>query len=144
MMFIDVNKHILKKNYSGELKFEYAPPARLITVPLTSFEGNAEVFVEYWILEDDSVEVKGSVEFVVSGSCSRCLRPARKAIKEEISAYFVPSDGKKVDYDDYIYEKGVVNLTACIDDAIMCGMPYALICGEDCPGIDYNLAEGNK
>lgn len=143
-MVIDVNKHILTKTYSGSLDFVYAPPERLITVPFTSFEGKAKVSLEYWILEDDSVEVKGKVEYVISGSCSRCLRPARKAVSEEISAYFVPLGGKKVDYDDYVYERGIVDLTSCVDDAIMCGMPFSLICGDDCPGIDYNLADLNK
>lgn len=136
-MIIDVNKHIFQKQYSGRLSFDYAPPERLLTVPLTSFEGKAKVDIEYWLLEDDSVEVSGSVKYILTGSCSRCLSPARKEIEQEISAYFVPVGGKRVSDDDYAYKNGAIDLTECINDAIMFGMPYSLLCSEDCEGIKY-------
>jgi len=136
-MFIDVKKHISQKIYSGRLSFEYVPPERLLTVPLTSFEGNAKVDIEYWLLEDDSVEVSGSVKYTITGSCSRCLSPARKTIEQEISAYFVPNGGKKGSDEDYVYKNGTIDLTECINDAIMFGMPYSLLCSEDCAGIKY-------
>lgn len=137
-MIIDVNKHIRQKTYSGKLAFSYNPPERLITVPLTSFSGAAEVDIEYWLLEDDSVEAKGSVKFTLRGSCSRCLRPAEKDVTGEISAYFVPEGGNKAEFDDYEYKKGVIDLTECVNDAIMGAMPYSLLCSEDCKGIEYS------
>lgn len=137
-MIIDVNKHIRQKTYSGKLSFSYNPPERLITVPLTSFDGAAQVDIEYWLLEDDSVEVKGYVKYVLKGSCSRCLGPAKKDVTEEISAYFVPKGGQKTEFDDYEYEKGAIDLTECVNDAIMGAMPYSLLCSEDCKGIEYS------
>lgn len=137
-MIIDVNKHIRQKIYSGKLSFMYNPPERLLTIPLTSFGGAAKVDIEYWLLEDDSVEVKGNVEYEIKGSCSRCLNPARRDVTGEISAYFVPEGGDKTEYDDYEYSKGVIDLTECVNDAIMSAMPYSLLCKEDCEGIEYN------
>jgi len=136
-MIIDVNKHISRKIYSGKLSFSYTPPSRLITVPLTDFESDAEVNVEYWLLDDDSVEVKGKVSYVISGSCSRCLNPARKQITAELSAYFIPEEGRRIDYDDYLYSKGIIDLTECVNDAIMGAMPFSLLCDEGCKGIEY-------
>lgn len=140
-MIIDVNKHIRQKTYSGKLSFLYNPPDRLLTIPLTTFKGGAEINVEYWLLEDDSVEVKGSVKFTLKGSCSRCLSPAEKEITGEIAAYFVPQGGQKTEYDDYEYGKGVIDLTECINDAIMSATPYSLLCREDCKGIEYNKTD---
>lgn len=137
MMIIDVTKHILQKKYSDSVSFEYAPPARLLTVPLTDFEGPARANLEYWLLEDDSVEVKGFVEYTLVGSCSRCLSPARKVIRQEISVYFVPSEEKRVGDDDYVYAGGTIDLRECVDDAIILGMPYSLLCSENCAGIEY-------
>lgn len=137
MMIIDIRKLISQSKYSGECHFSYDPPARLDSVPLTEFSGEARIDVSFWILEDDSVEIKGKVTYSLKGKCSRCLKDTASEFEGEINAYFVPEGKKKYDEDDYTYKNEVVDLTECVDDTIIFSMPYVLLCDESCSGIAY-------
>ncbi len=136
MMLIEVRKLNMQKKYSGECEFSYSAPQELVLVPLATFAGDVQVKISYWILEDDSVEVKGSVAYALQGKCSRCLNETSASFRGEIDAYFIPQGGKGEE-EDYTYQKGVVDLTACVNDAIMLSMPYVLLCREDCEGIAW-------
>ena len=126
-MIIDVRKLNATKRYSGELNFEYNAPEELIDIPFVSFLGPVQISAEYFLLEDDSLELKGKVSFVLTGKCSKCLKETSATVEGEIDAYF--EDRK--DAEDYSYSGGVIDLKRAVDDAILSAMPRVLSCGED-------------
>lgn len=135
-MIIDIKKHIAQQKFSGALEIDYEANQDLISIPYVEYEKPCKVKLEYWILEDNSVEVKGTVTCFLSGSCSRCLKQTSTSFTERIDAYFVPR-GKKVDEEDFEYDGNEVDFSSCIDDAILFGMPFVILCDENCEGIAY-------
>lgn len=133
MMIIDVRKLNAGKKYSGQLDFEYTAPEYLIDIPFVSFSSPVKVEAEYFLLEDDSLEVKGKISYGIEGQCSRCLEYASERVEGELDAYFQPFEGGE----DYSYSGGVIDLTDAINDAVMAAMPRALSCGKTCRGIRY-------
>ena len=114
--------------------FGYEAPSELIDIPFVSFGGPVDVRLHYEILEDDSVEVMGTVSFVLKGKCSRCLKDAQQTFSGEVDAYFVPDGGES---DDYRYTGGKIDLSDCLNDAIMLALPSRLVCGDDCVGSEW-------
>lgn len=135
-MVIDVRKKISEGRYSETLNFEFAADEKLLSIPYAKFFSPAKVELTYWILEDDSLEVQGKVSYCLEGLCSRCLKETKTSVQEEFKAYFVPA-GKRVDEDDYEYERDRVDFSPCIEDTILFSMPFSLSCGENCEGISY-------
>lgn len=132
-MIIDVKKLNAGKQYSGKLNFEYSAPENLIDIPYVNFSSPVRIEAEYFLLEDDSLELKGKLSYGLSGQCSRCLQDATEQVEGEIDAYFQPFEGGE----DYSYSGGVIDLTNALNDAVMASMPRVLSCGKDCPGIRY-------
>lgn len=136
MKIINVKKLISQKIYSGEETFDYDAPKDLISIPYVDYDGVCKVSISYWILEDDSVEVKGKVSVSLKGQCSRCLKMTTGSFTEEICCYYAP-EGKKFEEEDYSYANGELDFEECVKDAIMLGMPFALLCKNDCEEIPY-------
>ena len=134
MLTIDVRKLNSRKEYAGDLNFGYDAPQELIDIPYVEFGGPVQVSLHFDILEDDSVEVKGTVAFVLKGKCSRCLKDAQQAFSGEIDAYFVPDGGES---EDYRYSGGKIDLSDCLNDAIMLALPSRLVCGDGCVGSEW-------
>ena len=134
MMVIDIRKLNAQKKYSGNMEFEYSAPETLIEIPFVKFVGPVKVAFEYDLYEDDSFEIRGTVRYVLTGQCSRCLKDAITAVEGELDAYFQPVK----DCEDYSYSNGIVDLTRAVDDAIMASMPFSISCGDDCEEISYN------
>ncbi|MBQ8284287.1 MAG: DUF177 domain-containing protein [Clostridia bacterium] len=134
MMIIDIRKLNAQKRYSGQMEFEYSAPEHLIEIPYVKFASPVKISFEYDLYEDDSLEIRGTVEYRLEGQCSRCLKDAAVNVVGELDAYFQPIK----DYEDYGYTNGVVNLTKAVEDAIMASMPFTLSCGEDCEGIRFS------
>ena len=88
----------------------------------------------YDLLEDDSLELKGEISFVLEGKCSRCLMETSQRIEGELDAYFEP----RKDSEDYSYSNGRIDLKEALEDAVMAAMPYVVLCKEDCKGIQYS------
>ena len=133
MMVIDVRKLNAQKKYVGHMEFEYFAPQDLIDIPSVTFKSPVKVEFDYEIFEDDSVEVKGSVSYILSGLCSRCLKEAEENVKGELDAYFEP----RKDAEDYSYFGGVIDLTQAVNEAIMASLPYLLSCAEGCEALTY-------
>ena len=133
MMVIDVRKLNAQKKYSGRMEFEYSAPQELIGIPYVNFVAPVKISFDYELFEDDSLEIRGNVAFVLEGQCSRCLQSARNEVTGEIEAYFQPCKNGE----DYAYSNGIVDLKRAVDDAIMACMPYTLSCGDDCKGLTY-------
>ena len=132
-MTLDIRKLNAQKKYSGELEFEYSAPETLLEIPFVKFSAPVKICFFYDILEDDSVEIRGSVFYRLQGQCSRCLQETQMDVEGELDAYFQPTK----DAEDYSYSNGIVDITRAVDDAIMASMPFILSCGEHCKGIEY-------
>ncbi len=134
MMVIDIRKLNAQKKYSGELVFDYDAPELLIDIPFVKFATPVKVEAFYDLLEDDSLELKGKISFVLEGKCSRCLMETSQRIEGELDAYFEP----RKDSEDYSYSNGRIDLKEALEDAVMAAMPYVVLCKEDCKGIQYS------
>ena len=133
MMTIDIRKLNAKKEYFGHMEFFYEPPKELLEIPFANFDGAVKVAFDYELYEDDSIEIKGTVNYRIIGQCSRCLKYAMMQVEGELDAFFEP----KKDAEDYSYSNGIVDLKKAVDEAIMASMPFVLSCGEDCESIGY-------
>ncbi len=133
MMVIDIRKLNAQKKYSGDMEFSYSAPESLIEIPFVQFDGSVKVAFAYELLEDDSLEIQGTVTYRLVGKCSRCLNDAVEDVVGELHAYF---ENRK-DYEDYGYTNGTVYLENAVEDAIMASMPFTLSCGEECKGLSW-------
>ena len=134
MMVIDIRKLNAQKKYSGELVFDYEAPESLIDIPFVKFAKPVKVEAFYDLLEDDSLELRGKISFLLEGKCSKCLSDASVWVEGELDAYFEP----RKDCEDYSYTNGRIDLREAIEDAVMSAMPYVVLCKEDCEGIQYS------
>ena len=134
MMIIDIRKLNAQKKYSGTFEFEYSAPEYLIEIPYVKFASPVKIVFDYELYEDDSLEAKGKISYLLEGQCSRCLKETRMSIEGEFDAYFEP----RKDYEDYGYTNGVIDLKKAIEDAIVFSMPFGLSCGENCEELSYN------
>lgn len=134
---IDVRRWNAEKNYSGTLVFDFEGDPALIDIPYVAFASPVHAELVCNILEDDSVEVKGTVSFVLKGACSRCLKETSASVKEEAEGYFVPR-GAKAEDEDYRYENGVIDLREFLRDAVLFSMPARLVCKDGCVAPEYN------
>ena len=133
-MLIDIRKLNAQKKYEGRMEFEYSAPETFIEIPFVKFAAPVKIVFDYELYEDNSLEIRGSVSYVLEGQCSRCLKETKMQVEGELDAYF---ENRK-DYEDYGYTNGFVNIAQAVEDAIMASMPYVLSCGEDCETISYN------
>ena len=133
-MLIDIRKLNAQKKYEGRMEFAYSAPETFIEIPFVKFAAPVKIVFDYELYEDNSLEIRGTVSYVLEGQCSRCLKETKMQVEGELDAYF---ENRK-DYEDYGYTNGVVNITQAVEDAIMASMPYVLSCGEDCETISYN------
>ncbi len=134
-MTIDVRKLNVQKKYAGELSFEFEPDDNLLDIPLVAFSKPVKADLHYEILEDDSVEITGTVTFTLKGACSRCLKDAEQTFTGEVDGYFVPNGGES---EDYRYTNGIINLHDCLNDAVMLALPGRIVCGEACVPLEWN------
>lgn len=133
-MIIDVQKLNWARKYSGELHFTLQADQNLVTIPMVKIASEVAVDGNYEIFDDDSVEVKGTVRYLLQGACSRCLKPAEKWVEAEWNACFVKGES---DGETYSYQKNIVNLDESVNDTVMLSMPHVLLCEETCEGISY-------
>ena len=134
MMIIDIRKLNVQKKYVGELVFECELDEKLIEIPFVRFASPIKVQANYELFEDDSLELRGTVGFELSGKCSRCLKESSMRVEGELDAYFEP----RKDAEDYSYSGGKIDLKEAVEDAVMACMPYLLLCDENCEGIRYS------
>ena len=132
-MIIDIRKLNAQKQYAGEMEFAYSAPETLIAIPFVRFASPVRVSFHYELYEDDSLEIRGTVAYRLEGQCSRCLQSAAMEIQGELDAYFEA----RLDFEDYGYTNGKVDVTQAVEDAIMLSMPFSLSCGEACKEISY-------
>ena len=133
-MVIDIRKLNAQKKYTGEMQFDYSASDTLIDIPFVNFSTPVTVKFSYELYEDDSLEIKGTVSYTLTGQCSRCLQTATQKIVGDLDALFEPIAGGE----DYSYKNGVIDLKQAVDEAIMASLPFILSCGNDCVGLTYS------
>ena len=133
-MLIDIRKLNAQKKYEGHMEFEYSAPETFIEIPFVKFAAPIKIEFDYELYEDNSLDIRGSISYLLEGQCSRCLKETKMQVEGELNAYF---ENRK-DYEDYGYTTGIVNITQAVEDAIMASMPFTLSCGDDCEPISYN------
>lgn len=134
-MIIDVRKQNLRREYTGELNFTVNTPQENVTLPYCEIASETQVTGTFQIFEDDSVQITGKARYLLRGACSRCLKATEKWVEVEWNPLFVKGES---DGENYAYEHGVIELDQSVNDAVMLGMPYALLCDENCEGIEYD------
>ena len=130
-MELEVKRLIAHGKYAGSFSFDYVSPENLCIVPLCRI-GDVKVEGEYEIFDDDCVEIKLTVKYLLTGQCSYCLNEAKKDISYLTEVLFVPEK----DDENYYYDGNKINLKTAVDDAILMSQPHVLLCKEDCKGID--------
>ena len=140
-MILDVQKLNWARKYSGELHFSLQPNDELVSIPMVKIASEIAVDGSYEIFDDDSLEVRGTVRYLLQGACSRCLQSAEKWVEAEWNACFVKGES---DGENYSYKKNTVDLNQSVQDAVMFSMPHVLLCREDCEGIFYQPQPENQ
>ena len=135
MMTIDVRKCNAQKKYAGDLTGEFEADDALIDIPYVRFFSPVRAELHYEILEDDSVEVTGTLFFALEGACSRCLAQTEQKFEGSVDACFVPQGGES---EEYRYRNGVVDLQSCLNDALILALPGRLVCEPPCVALEWN------
>lgn len=124
---IDVRGAIARKQFSGELIFEYEADGALLDIPFVSFSSPVGVALRYEILENNDAEITGQMRFSLKGECSRCLSDAEQTFTAELCALFVEGEG---DGETYGYRNGVLFLEEFLRDSLLVALPPRLLCGN--------------
>ena len=95
-----------------------------------------------------------SVTVPWQGECARCLSPVSDTLELGVERTVaekgtLSNEEEIADYSDeyLIAERGMLDLTPSLSDAIICGFPEKVLCSPDCPGLcpvcGKPLAEGD-
>ena len=122
---IDVRNSVAKKIYAGGLSFGFEADESLLEIPYTVFATPVQAELRFEIFEDDSVEVKGRISYVLKGLCSRCLGEAQQEVSYEVEGVFVPADPQD---EEYSYSNGCVNLEEFLRDSVLFSLPQTILC----------------
>lgn len=131
-MKLEVKKLIAQGKFVGNFTFDYFPEDNLCLLPLSEIISPVKVTGEYEIYEDDSVGIKLTVAYDITGQCSYCLSDAKDSVCFTSDILFVPEQ----DDDNYYYDGIKINLETAVKDAILISQPEVLLCKKDCKGID--------
>lgn len=129
MITIDVRKALSRRQYAGDVALEFQADESLLEIPYVKFSSPVTANLRYEIAEDDSVEITGEIRFSLKGACSRCLKETEQTFCGEVDALYVARGGES---EDYRYKNGVIDLSDCLNDAVMLALPMRLECGENC------------
>ena len=121
---LDVRGCVARKNYEGKLEFEFEADESLLDIPFVKFSTPVKAELFYEIMEDNSVEIEGTVSFTLKGACSRCLSEAERRFTGEAIATFVPGKPQDEEYNYF----GSVDLNEFLRDAVMFALPSRLLC----------------
>ena len=143
-MQIDVKALLVKGKEKESFSFSYTAPEKLIDIPLVKIDGDVKVFGDVDIVSVKKAYIDATVSYCLKGACSLCGGRAEVPVTAELNELFV--DSKEED-DAYTFEKGVIDLTKAVNDAIIMSAPIQVLCRENCKGIcrkcGQNLNDGN-
>ena len=132
-MLIDILKIKRSGKTSENFDFQFLPNESFELDNSASIDGPIRVCGSLQLHEDD-VDVDGEISCLIVGNCARCLEKATYQFKENFYATFVRSN-PSLDDDEYLYKKGVVDLTSVVRDFLLTNMPSVIYCKDDCKGL---------
>lgn len=142
-MIIDVRKLKYSGKYDSTFEFEYFPDEELITLPGAVLNGPV-IVAGTLALHGDDVYVDGAVSCKIVGECARCLNRAEHEFTSNFSVVYATV---RQDEDDYLYTRGLVDLTPAVNDVLLSDFPLVIYCNENCKGVcpvcGKNLNEGS-
>lgn len=124
---IDVRGATARKQFSGELSFEYEADGALLDIPFVCFSSPVAVTLRYEVFENDDVELTGQMRFSLKGECSRCLCDTERSFAHELDGLFVTGES---DGETYAYRNGVIDLEEFLRDSLLVALPSRLLCGN--------------
>ncbi len=129
-MIIDLRKIIRSGKQEEDFSFDYTPKEEIFSIPSATLNGTIKVKVRAYVTGNHSAYLDGTVEFTLSGECTRCLEPAEKDYFFEFK--------ENVDRDDengYPLVSDCIDLAKIVDDLILTNLPVTFLCKEDCKGL---------
>lgn len=132
-MLIDILKLKHGGKTSDNFEFQFLPNESFTLENLAVIDGPIKVNGTLQLHEDE-VEVDGEISCLIVGKCARCLEKAVYNFKSGFYATFVRSN-PNLDEDEYLYKRGVVDLTEPVRDFLLANMPSVIYCKDDCKGL---------
>lgn len=88
----------------------------------------------------EAILLSGSAHALVQTQCARCLAPVTVESEGDVEGYYLfehvdELDGYEKDEFDFINDDGTIDLSSPIEAAITFGMPFVVVCKEDCAGL---------
>ncbi|MBR6737988.1 MAG: DUF177 domain-containing protein [Clostridia bacterium] len=130
-MIIDVRKLKYSGKYDSEFTCYYTPSEGIISLPGAVLNGQVCV-TGTLALHGDDVYVDGTVSCKIVGECARCLKSAEYNFSSNFSVVYAT---ERQDEDDYLYTRGLVDLTPAVNDVLLTDFPTVIYCKENCKGI---------
>ena len=109
---------------------------------ILSMKGNVEFeFTVTKILSE--ISVKGSLHFIITSLCSRCLEPVTINLNPEINLLLSPGNFDKdhesnIDIENYDYGDEEIDLSDYLKEKIAVSIPVKVVCHQECSGLCSN------
>jgi uncharacterized protein len=91
-----------------------------------------------FMINDETVVIRGIAETVIEGPCARCLEPARVNVSAEVAEAYVRDKGEEIDpfeEDQYRYKGHILDLDDAVRTALLLELPTRFLCQEECKGL---------
>jgi len=90
-----------------------------------------------------TVLLKGRASLLAEGICSRCSEPAEIILNPSISMVLKPkkADDEFEDLNLGFYQGKEVNLGPVVEEQLILGIPFQVLCKEDCLGLCLKCGE---
>ena len=130
-MIIDVKKLKQAGKLDSNFNCSYQPDSEFISLPGAVLHDGVNV-TGTLALHGDDVYVDGTVSCTIVGECARCLKKAEHLFSADFSVVYALH---RQDEDDYLYTRGLVDLTPAVNDVLLTDFPLVIYCKEDCKGV---------
>lgn len=86
-------------------------------------------------LGDGVFLIRGTLAFSANTLCARCIKPVCVSISIPFEERFVRAGSAGDDGELYAFEGDEIDLTEALDEAAIMGLPFRVLCDEDCKGL---------
>lgn len=81
------------------------------------------------------LELKGSIDALVTGECARCLESVERALHVDLDERFDPRSGDDPLGETNVLSGDLLDLQDLVRQLIDSALPIVLLCSESCPGL---------
>lgn len=133
---IKINVAEIKKRLVGEKTFTYdlSPEELELTSEELPLEGNVRTEGRM-SNAGDVLLLEAQMTARVRRTCSRCLKEFLGDTRAEVVEKFYPPTAEHVEYDAFIYDSDVINITEPLRESLLLAEPIQALCKEDCRGL---------